>query len=157
MPNVGFVRKEVLKQLPDYKKIRDCIEGQRAIKTGGSIYLPVPRTSVDDEQNQENYKNFLARACFYNATGRTAEGLVGQVFQKEIAFDVPTQFEFLQDDIDGASRILLCASRTDSGTDGRRRTDGGGRRPRMPGRVQLVGMMFAIAIVRGAIDGDASD
>lgn len=106
MPNVGFIRNELGKQLPKYKKIRDCIDGEDAVKAQKSLYLPIPETCDDQQQNLERYGKYVARAVFYNVVNRTSEGLVGQVFQKKIAFDVPEQFEFLQNDVDGAGTTL---------------------------------------------------
>ena len=106
MPNVGFKRKELKRQLGKYEKIRDCLEGEEAVKDKGSLYLPIPEASADETENMKKFKKYLQRAVFYGVTSRTTEGLVGQVFQKEIVFDVPTQFGFLQMDIDGAATTL---------------------------------------------------
>ena len=106
MPNVGFKRKELQRQLGKYSKIRDCSDGQEAVKGKGELYLPKPKASNDATENDAAFKSYLERAVFYGVTARTLEGLVGQVFQKEILFEVPTQFEFLEQDIDGAATTL---------------------------------------------------
>jgi len=61
--------------------VRDCVDGQEAIQAGGTNYLP-----KSAGQTNEDYKNYQARAVFFDGTSRTAEGLHGHIF----AFD-PTQ------------------------------------------------------------------
>jgi uncharacterized protein DUF4055 len=66
-----------------WRRCRDTIEGSDAVKAGGVLYLPRL-----DGQPANNAKALLAydayrqRASFYNAAGRTIEGLSGTVFRK---------------------------------------------------------------------------
>ena len=76
---------------PEYKnkkeqweKLRDCVAGQESIHEKGVKYLP--RLSG---QSDNDYKAYKARAAFYNATGRTVDGLSGMVFRKEPTINVP--------------------------------------------------------------------
>jgi len=63
---------------PLWKVVRDCVKGEPAIKAGGTDYLPKPTGKGDD-----SYKRYLDRTHFSNFTGRTAEGLHGNVFSRE--------------------------------------------------------------------------
>lgn len=76
---------------PDYnkwqelwKKIRDCYNGEDAIKANGVLYLP--RLSA---QNQVDYDNYLKRALFFPITGRTVSGMVGMATTKKPTVEAP--------------------------------------------------------------------
>lgn len=63
--------------LPEWTKNRDCVAGQKAIKERGTTYLPKP-----NGHSTEQYNKYLQRAQWFNATGRTVEGLTGMLFRK---------------------------------------------------------------------------
>ena len=104
MPNVGFVRKEVVAKLPKWTLVDDCVEG--SVKAKGDTYLPKPEASTDAVKNDEQYKKYLLRAVFFPATGRTLGDLVGQVFSKPITHTLTTYLGPLVNDIDGAGTTL---------------------------------------------------
>lgn len=106
MPKVNFTKKELINKFKSYKRIRDALLGQDAIKDAGECYLPMPKTSFNPSENIENYKKYKERAVFYNATSRTLSGLVGQVFQKPIQYDLDASFQFIIEDADGAGLSL---------------------------------------------------
>jgi hypothetical protein len=106
MPNIGFIRDEVLSQLEKWGTIRDCVEGEIAVKKGKEKYLPKPQALGDPEEIATRYKSYLTRANFYWATGRTLEGLVGQVFSKDPNIDLPPEIAFLEENIDGAGNSI---------------------------------------------------
>lgn len=61
----------------DWTKIRDCIAGQRVIKSKGQTYLrKLPGATSQD------YKDYLDGANFFNMTGQTLAGMHGQVFRR---------------------------------------------------------------------------
>ena len=61
---------------PLWKKCRDCIEGEEAVKAAKGAYLkPLPGDSG-------RYAAYLDRALFFNAVGRTAAALQGFLFRK---------------------------------------------------------------------------
>jgi|DEB0MinimDraft_6_1074348.scaffolds.fasta_scaffold00032_4 hypothetical protein len=101
-PNVGYIRPEVLERMPDWALIRDCIAGQRAIKEGGKTYLPEILASPDTVENEAINEKYLARARFFNVTGRTVEELTGEVFIRETKFELPDSIQMMAGDIDGA-------------------------------------------------------
>ncbi len=63
-----------------WQRARDCYEGSDAVKEQGAGYLPPLASHGREPAKYEAYKQ---RALFYNATGRTVDGLAGLIFQKE--------------------------------------------------------------------------
>jgi hypothetical protein len=106
MPKVDHKRKEVVQAEKDWCLIADCIEGERAVKEGGEKYLPKPAAEKDEEYARKRYKAYKTRAVFYNVTGRTLEGLVGQVFSKDSSVELPDTLERYEPDLDGAGTPL---------------------------------------------------
>ena len=72
-----FAHPQYIHHLPDYVKIRDCYEGERAIKAKGAAYLPRLKA-----QSQEDYDNYLTRALFFPVTGKTVTTMVGMATTK---------------------------------------------------------------------------
>lgn len=85
-----------------WKKMRDCTAGQEAVHAAATEYLPKLSGQSDDD-----YKAYVGRALFYNATGRTVEGLTGMVFRKEPIVNIPEGLKAYEDDItlDGLSLL----------------------------------------------------
>lgn len=70
---------------PDYTRkcgvwetCRDATEGQEAVKGKGERYLPKM-----NGQSAQEYENYLNRALYYNATGRTVQSYNGMIFRKD--------------------------------------------------------------------------
>lgn len=63
-----------------WQRCRDCVAGSDSVKEQGTKYLPMLPSHLRD--NGLKYINYKLRALFYNATGRTVEGLAGGIFQK---------------------------------------------------------------------------
>lgn len=62
-----------------WQRCRDCAEGEDAVKARGTDYLPKLDSHYAKADKYEEYK---MRALFYNAVGRTIDGLSGAIFQK---------------------------------------------------------------------------
>lgn len=69
-------------RLSQWQKMRDVLEGQDAIKAGGTRYLPSLNPDVPGDKESEDYKIYLENAEFYNATGLTYEAFIGMIFRK---------------------------------------------------------------------------
>ena len=54
------------------------------MKEAGVAY--VPRL---EGQSEEEYRGYVGRALFFNATGRTAEGFSGMVFRRDPVVKLP--------------------------------------------------------------------
>jgi len=76
-------------------RTRVACEGQDAVHGQGVKFLPML-----SEQTELDYKNYVQRATYFNACGRTLEGLVGMVFRKEPSKEYPTALQSLIDDLD---------------------------------------------------------
>jgi len=83
------------KSAPIWKRCRDVIEGGDAVKAAGATYLPKLR-----DQEAQDYKDYLMRAPFYNATARTASGFVGMLFRKPPTQAVPDGLTEVLNDVD---------------------------------------------------------
>lgn len=101
-PNVSYVRPEVTSALSRWNQITDCIAGQDAIKFKKDKYLPIPDLDVGGGASDQRYTNYINRAVFYNVTGRTLAGLVGQVFGRETVTEFPPELALLETDVAGA-------------------------------------------------------
>lgn len=96
-----YVRPEVEEYLLDWKRIRDCIKGQRRIKARTTTYLPKPNAADTSAENTARYQAYVERSVFYNVTGRTLKGFVGHVFAKLPVIELPPELEGLRNDVDG--------------------------------------------------------
>jgi hypothetical protein len=86
-----------LEEFPKWKRNRDCLDGEDAIKIGGEAYLPKP-----SGDSPHDYKRYITRAHFFGATGRTADGLHGGIFSKDPqqAGETPLAFAAMLQDVD---------------------------------------------------------
>lgn len=95
--------KEYEYHFPNWERVRDVIAGEKRIHEKGTAYLPRP-SGMDDPE----WKCYIERAHFFGATGRTAEGLNGSVFQKApiLSDDAPDALKELLKNIDLSGRNL---------------------------------------------------
>ena len=107
---VTDLHKEYKKNLSRWERCRDAVEGEDAIKDGGEKYLPrlegQQRTIITEGSSRDylnrnleadkDYEKYQERAFWYNAAGRTVDGLAGLIFRKEPTIESP----------EGASEIL---------------------------------------------------
>ena len=89
IPNVTYVRKELLDVMPIYTLIADSIAGSHAVKAARDKYLPRPNAADRSEENAIRYSQYLARAVYYNVTRRTIFALAGQIFLRAPQIDLP--------------------------------------------------------------------
>jgi hypothetical protein len=108
------VPNEVTARHPDYdaaaakwQKVEDASAGEDAVKGKAEAYLPRPNPGDKSAQNTERYKSYVARAVYYNATGRTLKGLVGLAFDKDPEVDLPASMEPAETDITGSGVTLF--------------------------------------------------
>jgi hypothetical protein len=67
-----------------WSRARDVLAGEDAVKAGRERYLPRLDSQTDDE-----YTAYQARASFFNATSRTAEGYSGLIFRRPPFVKIP--------------------------------------------------------------------
>lgn len=108
---VKYVRPEVKRLLPVYKMIRDVLAGPKSVKDAEDVYLPIPDPSDDSNAAKYRYKNYLKRAIFFDATSRTHEGYLGQVFYRDVTIELPPLLELMLEDVDGTGLSLMQQSK----------------------------------------------
>ena len=77
-----------------WKRCRDTASGQDAVHNAGAIYLPALK-----DQPLPDYQAYVKRTPFFNATYRTISGLVGMLFRKPPAVEVPAAIQEYMDDV----------------------------------------------------------
>ena len=82
------------KFISDWMDCQSVLDGGRAIKFGGTRFLPQPEGMSDDA-----YQSYVQRALFYGATGRTVEALTGAVFRREPTVELPKTFDDELEDV----------------------------------------------------------
>lgn len=106
MSNVDYVLPEVLAAEPLWAMVRDCLDGQAAIKKAGTKYLPMPNPADESRENILRYEAYQTRGVFMNFTQRTLQGMVGSVFGKDAVAVLPDQLMIMYHDIDGGAVTL---------------------------------------------------
>jgi hypothetical protein len=87
MTNIAHIQRESLRDdknrriVDSWRVIRDCMEGEDAIKERGVEYLPIP--SGFDNANDKRYLAYRTRASFYAVTERMVLGMLGLARRKE--------------------------------------------------------------------------
>lgn len=95
MAGVETTHKLYNKRKRQWQLIRDCIEGEDAIKEKGELYLPKTKGMSD-----QRYKAFKLRAEWVNYTHRTLTGLHGLVFRKKPVINYPKELEDIVNNCD---------------------------------------------------------
>lgn len=79
----GFaLNKSYTKYAPQWGKCRITSEGEDAVKEAGTEFLPPLEGKKNSTQKSAHYEDYLKRASFYGAMGRTVLGLTGSVMRK---------------------------------------------------------------------------
>ena len=95
-------------------RARDVIAGEDCVKQAGERYL----TRLDS-QTVEEFSEYKARACFFNATSRTCDGFLGLIFRRDPEVKLPDRhagigvaLNLFTDDVDlmGTSLFTFCKS-----------------------------------------------
>ena len=70
--------------LAAWQRIRDVLAGDTAIKSGGAKYV-----ARLDSQSDDEFRAYVDRGFFYNATSRTVSGYVGMIFRRDPVLLLP--------------------------------------------------------------------
>lgn len=92
-----------------WKRVRDVFAGQDAVHNAGETYLQ----KLQDQEDAD-YRDYVMRAGFYNATWRTVSSLIGLMFRKSPTADIPSAIEPYVEDIDLAGCSLETFARKTS-------------------------------------------
>ncbi len=71
--------------LPKWLRAREIISGEDTLKTAAEKYIPRP-----EALNQDEYRKYIARSVFFNATARTADGYIGMIFRRDPQIKLPS-------------------------------------------------------------------
>ncbi len=77
-----------------WQRCRDCVSGQDAVHNAGILYLP----QLTD-QTDADYKAYVTRTLFYNATWRTISSLSGMLFRKEPVIETSESIKTMLEDV----------------------------------------------------------
>lgn len=103
--SVTFVRPEVEAKRASWKLVRDAVAGSEAVKAGGYV-IPVNPHDTSDANRKRNEAR-VEGAFYFNATGRTLPALVGIAYGKWPEVQLPSDLEFLLQDVDGSGVGLI--------------------------------------------------
>ena len=90
-----------MKFFPKWQKCRDAIAGEDEIKYKKEKYLPKP-----SGMDKADYKCYIDRAQFFNAGGRTLDGLAGMLNRKPAIITVPEGMEKYLENVDGKGHTI---------------------------------------------------
>jgi len=83
---------------------RAVVSGDQAMRSARLLpYLNPLDTSIENKARNAAY---VERAVFYNATGRTLDGLMGIAFKKDPAIALPAYLDDLRTDADGSENSI---------------------------------------------------
>lgn len=83
-----YAHPQYVELIEDYKTIRHCYNGERAIKGAAERYLP----RLKGQQN-DDYENYKRRALFFPITGKTVTTMVGLATTKAPKTEYPPEME----------------------------------------------------------------
>lgn len=111
--NVAYKHPKYNEMYLTWELIRDAVVGERAIRIKGETYLPHPGSENEDDKqaHKARYIQWQTQAIWYPATGRTLEGLVGEVFSKDPVSNLPPRLKLLEGNIDGNGMSLTQLSK----------------------------------------------
>lgn len=94
-----FEHEQYSKRRAQFAKLRDCFEGQDAVKEASTTYLPRPGGMPAGAEGDAMYAAFLQRAIFYPVLERTLRALLGIVFRVPPQVSLPGKLEPLKDSL----------------------------------------------------------
>lgn len=107
-PNsVETPRNEYAMRLRQWDLVADVCDGEAAVKLFPDRYLPKPNPHDKSADNDERFKQYVKRAVYYNASGRTLSALLGLAFKQDPSLTLPPPLEFLSTDVTGSGFSLV--------------------------------------------------
>lgn len=99
---IDYQRPEVDAHINNWRLVNDVVAGESAVKAKGALYLPKPNPVDNSKANSARYEQYKERAVFFNATGRTLEGMIGIALRNGPDVEAPSAMDFIKTDIDGS-------------------------------------------------------
>jgi hypothetical protein len=106
MADVTAQHSEYSTKEPQWRLVGDAAAGEAAVKAGKESYLPRPNPGDKSADAGKRYEQYLARAVFYNATGRTLRTMVGMAFHRDPEVKLATDLDYAREDINGSGVTL---------------------------------------------------
>jgi hypothetical protein len=107
-PNsVETPRNEYAMHLWQWDLVADACAGEAAVKLFPERYLPKPNPHDRTEENKLRFIQYVKRAVYYNASGRTLSALIGLAFNQDPSLTLPPTLEFLSTDVTGSGLSLM--------------------------------------------------
>ena len=101
MADVTFQHGDYVENYDAWETVEDACAGESEVKGKGVKYLPQPNPTDKSPENAERYKQYKARAVYYNVTRRTLQSLTGACFSQTPTLVTPPLLEYVNTDIDG--------------------------------------------------------
>lgn len=101
MADVTFQHGDYAENYDAWETVEDACAGESEVKGKGVKYLPQPNPTDKSPENVERYKQYKARAVYYNVSRRTLQSLTGACFSQNPTLAVPPLLEYVKTDIDG--------------------------------------------------------
>ena len=101
MADVTFQHGDYAENYDAWETVEDACAGESEVKGKGVKYLPQPNPTDKSPENTERYKQYKARAVYYNVTRRTLQSLVGACFSQAPTLVTPPLLAYVNTDIDG--------------------------------------------------------
>lgn len=89
---------------------RAVVSGDQAMRA--AKLLPYLNPLDHSAENKARNEAYVERAVFYNATGRTLDGLIGTAFKKDPDLTLPAYLDYLRTDADGARNSIYQQSQS---------------------------------------------
>lgn len=87
--------------LAEWQLIRDCMDGESAVKRGGESHLPMPSGFRSQSDNGDAaYRSYTQRAQFPALLAPSVGAMIGIIHGQEIAIEMPEQMAYLWEDAD---------------------------------------------------------
>jgi hypothetical protein len=87
-----------------WQTVRAVVSGDQAMRAGK--YLPTLNAQDKSLENESRNSAYVQRAVFYNATGRTLDGLIGLAFKRAPSGDMPPVLDYLLRNADGRGNSI---------------------------------------------------
>lgn len=101
MADVTFQHGDYAENYDAWETVEDACAGESEVKGKGVKYLPQPNPTDKSPANAERYKQYKARAVYYNVTRRTLQSLTGACFSQTPTLVTPPLLSYVNTDIDG--------------------------------------------------------
>ena len=85
----------------EWRLMRDCMDGEGAIKKQRSLYLPVPSGFPEENGVNPMYEAYIGRAQFPELLAPSVSAMIGIIHGQEPQIKIPAQLEYLYENADG--------------------------------------------------------